>query len=280
MAREVVLNGRFVPYESATIPIEERGFQFAESVYEVVCSYRGKLFEMERHMQRFRNSAEAIGLDIAPRLKDLEAQSQELIRRSGLQEAMIYFQVSTGTAPRIHLRPEGLEPTILITAAQTPPVPERWRKEGISIITTPDDRWARCYIKTTMLLPNTMAKKRALDAGADDAIFVRDGFMTEGTSANAFAVFDGVLHTPPKSNYILHGVTREVILELASQLSIPAVEGPVPAEKLPSAQEMFLTGTLFQLAAITRLNGKPVGSGKPGPMVARLLDAFTKRALG
>ncbi len=279
MTREVLLNGQFVPAEVAAVSFEDRGVQFAESVYEVLCTYRGRPFEMDRHLRRFKASAEAIGIDLEPMLNDLAAKSLELLRRSGLQEALIYLQVTSGTAPRLHLRPEGLVPTVIATVSPTAPVPERWRQQGISAITVPDDRWARCYVKTTMLLPNTTAKRRAVAEGADDAIFVRDGFVTEASAANVFAVLRGMLTTPPKSNYILHGITREVLLELAGELGIPTVEGPLPVERLPEAEEIFMTGTAFELVSVTMLNGKTVGTGRPGPLAARLTEAFWKRAL-
>ncbi len=279
MSGEALLNGQFVPYDEAAVAINNRGFQFSEGVYEMIATYRGRPFELDRHLRRLRVSAGFLGIDIEPVLEDLVPKSQELLRRSGLQEALIYLQVTTGAAPRTHLRPEGLVPTVVATVSPNTPVPERYRKQGMSAITVPDERWARCYIKTTMLLPNTIAKRRAVSLGCDDAVFIRDGFLTEATAANVFAVFDGVIMTPPKSNYILHGVTREVVLELAEELGIPRVEGPVPAEKLPTADEIFFSGTTFEVAAVTSLDGKKIGSGLPGPVVGRLLDAFKRRTL-
>lgn len=280
MSMEVLLNGRFVPYREATVAVEDRGFQFSESVYEVIRVYRGRPFEMERHMRRLQASADAIGLALKPGIDELAAAAGELLRRSGLQEAFIYLQATTGAAPRIHLRPEGLEPTVLAMVTPATPPPQRWLAEGISAITVPDDRWARCYVKTTMLLPNTLAKRRAAEAGCDDAIFVRDGFVTEATAGNVFALVGGTLATPPKSNYILHGVTREVVLELAAEMGMPAAEGPMPVEKLYEAEEVILTATGFDLLPITTVDGKRIGAGRPGAVFARLLDAYRRRTAG
>lgn len=280
MSREVLLNGRFIPYEEAVVPIGDRGFQFAEGVYEVIRVYRARPFEMDRHLRRLRMSLEAIGLSLGSSLDELQSQSLELLRRSGLQEAAIYIQITSGVAPRSHLAPPALEPTVLAMVGPASPPAERLRREGITAITVPDDRWARCYVKTTMLLPNTAAKRRAVAAGCDEAIFVRDGFVMEATAANLFALFDGVLTTAPASNYILHGVTRAVVLDLAKQLSIPSLESPIPLERLFHAEELFLTGTVSELVPIRAVDGQTIGNGGPGPLFTRLHEAYQRRALG
>ncbi len=277
MAKEILLNGELIPYDQATVPVDDRGYQFGESIYEVIRVYRGKPFEMERHMQRLRNSVAAVDLDLGPALAELEPQAMELLRRSGLQEAAIYMQVTSGAAPRAHLAPQGLKPNVIVMVSPASPPPDQVRQEGIAVITVPDDRWAKCYVKTTQLLANTAAKKRAVAAGCEDAIFVRDGFVMEGTSSNLFAVFDGVLTTAPASNYILHGITRAVVLELASQLDMPHTQSPIPLPKLYGAQEMFLTGTVAELVPISSVDGKPVGTGRPGPVYSRLHEALQRR---
>jgi len=277
---EVLLNDRFVPYEQAVVPVDDRGYQFAESVYEVIRVYRGQPFEMERHMRRLRASLEAVGIDLGSRLEDLPSRCLELLSRSGLQEAAIYIQVSSGATARSHLLPPGLSPTVVAIVSPASPPPEKVRQEGIGVITVPDNRWALCYVKTTMLLPNTMAKRRAAEAGCQDALFIRDGFLMESTAGNAFAVLDGTLRTPPKSNYILHGITREILLELARKEQIPCFEDPIPLTKLYDADELFITGTVSELVPIARVDGKPIGAGQPGPMFRRLLGLYRRYALG
>jgi D-alanine transaminase len=277
MAQEVLLNGRFVPYEQATVAIDDRGFQFAESVYEVIRVFRGKPFEMERHMRRLRMSAAAVDLGVGSALDNLESQCLDLLRRSGLQEAAIYIQVSSGATARAHLRPKGLTPTVIVTVSPASRPADALLRDGITTITVPDERWAKCYAKTTMLLPNAAAKRRAAEAGCDDAIFVRDGFAMEGSASNLFAVFDGVLTTPPASNYILHGVTRAVVLELAKELGMPQAESPIPLTQLYTATELFLTGTVSELTPIVSVDGKTIGNGRPGPVFARLHEAFEQK---
>src|SRR5665811_876190 len=148
MSREIYINGRIMPFEEASISPDDRTVQFSESVYEVIRAYGGHLLEMGRHMRRLVASAEYIGVDMRSTVGELTAQSEELLRRSGLADALIYIQVTTGASPRAHLRPGGLAPTILATVTPTPPTPARWIKEGISVITVPDERWARCHVKT------------------------------------------------------------------------------------------------------------------------------------
>ncbi len=280
MSREILLNGQFVPYEAAVVSVDDRAVQFGESVYEVIRTYNGRPFEMGRHMRRLRTSLAAVGIDMGDRLRELEDKSLELMRRSGLEEALIYMQVSSGAAPRSHLAPAGLQPTYLATVSPLSPLPTRWLTEGIKVITVPDDRWARCYIKTTMLLPNTAAKGKAARMGCDDALFVRDGFVMEGTASNLFAVYGEVLWTPPKSNYILHGITREVLLEVAPEVGVSYVEESIPLDRLYQADELFLTGSGAELVPITSVDGKTVGSGRPGPVYARLREGYRRRALG
>ncbi|MGI5836079.1 MAG: D-amino acid aminotransferase [Chloroflexota bacterium] len=280
MSIEVLLNGRFVPIEEAVVSVDNRGFHFAESVYEVVRVYRGRPFELDRHVRRLQASLEAIGIELGDGLQQFVTQSLELLRRSGLEEASIYYQVTSGEARRIHLAPPNLTPTTFAMVSPASPPPEKLRQEGIKVITIPDSRWAMCYVKTTMLLPNTLAKRRAAEAGCQDALFIRDGFLMESTAGNAFAVFGDTLCTPPKSNYILHGVTREVLLQLADREGIACKEAPIPVDKLYSADELFITGTVSELLPIISVDGRSIGSGRPGPMFSRLLEIYRRYATG
>ncbi len=277
---DVYLNGRFVPYEEANVPIDDRGLQFSESVYEVVHVYAGRPFEMERHMRRLANGLAALEIDPGITTDALAEKCMELVRRNGLADAMIYIQITSGSAPRVHLRPDGLNPTVVVTTTPAAPASDEWPDEGISCMTVSDDRWSGAYVKTTMLLPNTMAKRRAAKAGYGDAIFVRDGYAIESTASNLFAIFDGELWTPPATNYILGGITREIVLELAKELGIPLRERPIPAHKVYVADELFITASGIELAAITSVDGRTIGNGKPGPVLGRLRSAFRKRTRG
>jgi D-alanine transaminase len=276
---DVLLNGRYVPYEEATVRIDDRGFQFSESVYEVIHVYAGKPFEMGRHMRRLELGLEALDIDLGMATDDLAEKCMELVRRNKLVDCLIYIQATTGSAPRAHMRPAGLSPTLIVTTMPADPVPVEWKETTSRCMTVSDDRWAGCYIKTTMLLPNAAAKRRAVKAGYDDAIFVRDGYAIESTASNLFAVFGGEIWTPPASNYILGGITREVVLDLARELGLEAKERPIPVEKMYKADELFVTASATELTAIGEVNGKAIGQGKIGPVLRRLREAFRARTL-
>ncbi|MCL4368120.1 MAG: aminotransferase class IV [Actinobacteria bacterium] len=279
MSNEIWLNDRFVPYEEATVPIDDRGFQFSESVYEVIHVYAGHPFEMQRHMRRLKMGLDALGIDLGMSMDELAKKSMEVVHHNGLVDAMVYIQATTGAAPRIHLRPKQLTPTLIIIASPAPPASREWTDSGINCVTMSDGRWSGCYIKTTMLLPNTLAKRKAVASGYSDAIFVRDGYAVESTASNLFAVFDGALWTTPASNYILGGITREVVLELAHEAGIPVREAPIPVDKLFEADELFTTGSGAEIACIASVDGKQIGTGRPGPVIERLREAFRQRTL-
>lgn len=277
---EVLLNGEFVPYEKATVPIDDRGFQFGESVYEVIHVYAGKPFEMARHMRRLQVGLEALDIDMGMSTGALGERCMELVKRNGLEDALVYIQITSGAVTRIHLRPTGLRPTIIVTTSQAAPAPARWPDTGISCVTMSDERWAGCYVKTTMLAANTMAKRRSVAAGYTDAIFVRDGYVLESTASNLFAVYDGVLWTPPASNYILRGITREVVLDVAKEIEIPFYEGPIPLRKLYEADELFVTASGIELTAVASVDGKTIGTGRPGPVLGRIRESFRQKTSG
>lgn len=277
---EVLLNGRFVAYQDATVRIDDRGFQFAESVYEVIHVYAGRPFEMDRHMRRLQLGLDALEIDLGMTTADLAEKCMELVRRNRLEDALIYIQVTTGSAPRTHLRPEGLTPTVVVTTTPAPPAPDQWPATGISCVTMGDERWAGAYVKTTMLLPNTMAKRRAVREGYGDAILVRDGYAIESTASNLFAVFSGQLVTTPASNYILRGITREVVVDIAREEGIPVSEAPIHVRQMYRADELFITASGMELAAVTSVDGRQIGSGEPGPVLARIRAAFRKKTVG
>lgn len=269
MAETVYLNGQYVPLEEAKVPVDDRGFQFADSIYEVIRAYGGRPFRMRRHLDRLERSAAAIGLPPPPRA-ELEAVAAELMRRNGLGDAAIYVQITRGAIARQHLPPPGLRPTIVVAARPVRAPEEAAREQGVSAITLPDDRWLRCDVKAVGLLPNVLGKLKAAEAGCADAIYVRDGVVTESTSSNVCAVFGGEVWTHPADHLILHGVTREAVLLLARFAGIPAREQPFTVERMRAADELFLTSTILEVMPVTRLDGRPVGAGKPGPVARRL----------
>lgn len=271
----VYLNGAFVPYEDAKIPVEDRSVQFADGVYEVVRYYNGRSFRMKEHLDRMERSAAGIELNLPP-VDELRRAMDALVEKQGLSDAAVYVQVTRGSAARKH----GLiqaEPTVIAIARPAQSVRPR---PGLKAVTTSDDRWARCYLKTTALLPNALARERAARLGADDALFVRDGFIMEATASNVFVVKDGRLITPPLTNYILAGITRGAVLDLARQENIPFAEEPISAHTIYDADEVFITGTNSELSPVVEIDGRKIGNGQGGPVFARILAAFDALARG
>ena len=272
----VHLNGEYLPKGEAKVSVDERGFLFADGVYEVTPAYGGRLFRWSQHLERIRKGLAALRIDFAA--DALEEMKYELLARNGLDKApaaCVYVQVTRGAAPRMHAFPDP-PATPGVYAFANPyhrPSRERW-EQGFRAVTVPDQRWARADIKAIALLPNVMAQQAAVDAGVSNAIFVRDGMAMEGAHNNLFAVFDGTLATAPKSNYILHGVTRDFVIGLAGDLGVPVEERAVPLPELFAADELFFTGTTTEIKPAVEVDGHRIGDGRPGPTTRRLYDAF------
>ncbi|MEM6257887.1 MAG: aminotransferase class IV [Planctomycetota bacterium] len=274
-APTVYLDGQYLHRSHATLSVDERGVHFADGVYEVVRYFNGKAFTMAEHLDRLKRSLDGINLRC-----DAEAVakiSDELVQRNGLTEARVYWQVTRGSGLRNHVIAGDLTPTVYLSAEPAQPLGDEPELPVISAITTMDDRWHNCWIKSLMLLPNTLAKTRAVKASADEAIFVRDGRVTEGSSTNVFAVFDGELYTHPADRFILEGITRNVVIDLAKELEIPVQEQAFNSVDLPGADEAFITGTGTLLAAVTQADGNVIGDGQAGAVTQQLWQAFIKR---
>lgn len=274
----VYLNGEFVEYEKAAIPVEDRGFLFADGIYEVVRVYGGQPFQMEPHLKRLEFSAAELELNLPFGIEEFDRLSRELLAKNGHTDATIYIQVTRGVAPRTHhFPPADTKPTVLILTRPIKHLPAEYRETGVSVITHPDIRWGRCNIKSVSLLPNVLAKEQAHRAGCFEAILVREkGEVSEGSSSNFFAVIDGVIRTHPKDRRILGGITREVVLQLCSKLGLPVKEEAFTLDELARAEEAFVSGTTTEVMPVTRIDGKPVGNGKPGPKALALYDAYRK----
>jgi len=278
MAELAYVNGVFGPIAEAKVSIEDRGFQFGDSIYEVIVAYGGRLFLVERHLQRLRRSAAGIGLDYDFDARPLEPIITDGLRRSELGDALIYIQLTRGAAPRSHAIPAGLTPTVVMTFKPLLRLPVDLRARGAKVITTLDSRWANCYIKATTLLPNVLAKNDALRRGYDDVIFVTaDGQVRECTSANIFLVTGGDLLFPPRNESILHGVTQGFLIECAEAIGVGVKEEPIPVESLRRADEAFMSGTAAEVLSITLIDDRPVGDGRVGPITQRLYDEFLRR---
>ncbi|RKY61921.1 MAG: amino acid aminotransferase [Candidatus Latescibacterota bacterium] len=271
------LNGEFMPIEEAKVPVDDRGYQFGDGVYEVIESYKGRLWALERHLNRLRRSLSEIGIS-GITVDEIRERILEIHKKSGISRALVYVQVTRGVAPRRHAWMEvSLKPTLLITVREFEPVPEDLREKGIRTITLPEMRWGRRDIKSINLLPNVLAAQRAWEAGAYEAIFVDNGYITEGAHNNIFAVRDGRLFTPQEGPHILSGITRGLVIEMAKEEGIPVEEGPLSYEALLEADEVFLTGTGVEVLGVVSVDGRRIGSGEVGPMTRRLYEMFMDR---
>ena len=264
------------------VSVEDRGFLFADAVYEATPVYSGKCFLPEQHMSRLASGLAAIEIEFA--VKEFDGVSEQLVARNDLANAefsLFYMQVTRGAAPRTHAFPaKGVTPTVYAFAKElTRATPKRWT-EGYAAITVPDQRWGRANIKTTGLLPNVLAQQSAVVANVEDAIFIRDGMVMEGTHNNVFAVLDGVIITPPTTNHILHGVTRDFILELAKGLDLPIRERSFTVNELYAASEIFFTGTTTEVRPTVEIDGRTVGEGTPGSITQLLSEAYKNRVDG
>jgi D-alanine transaminase len=270
------LNGRFMPLEQTLVPVEDRGFQFGDGVYEVIRTYHGTPFQLEAHLARLERSAKAIGLTMPYQARDWRDFVTEGIRHGGYEESKIYIQVTRGVAPRDHAFPAAAASTAVMTVRAMKPLDPALRATGVGAITMEDLRWGRCDIKSVNLLPNVMAKQRAKEARAFEAIFVREGLVTEGAVSNVMMVRAGVLLTAPEGAHILSGVTRAIVLELARKEGVPVQEARIGADKFRQADEIFLTSTTVEVLPVVYVDGNPVGSGKPGAATLTLQAAFQR----
>ncbi|MDA8353135.1 MAG: D-amino-acid transaminase [Firmicutes bacterium] len=273
---EILFDETFTPRDQAKVDIEDRGYQFGDGIYEVIRVYGGKMFCLEPHLQRLQRSTSEIRLQLPYSLERLKQLLQELVQNNHLTDGNVYLQVSRGTAPRNHKFPENTRPMVVAYTMEAPR-PVKMLDEGIHTITDPDIRWLRCDIKSLNLLGAVMSKQKAADRGCEEAILHRDGRVTEGSSTNVFLVKDGTLITHPADHLILHGITRQVVLELAAELNWPVEERAASIEELFRADEVFITSTTTEVTPVISIDGRTVSDGKPGPMTRRLQKAFAER---
>lgn len=270
------VNGAFMPLDQARVPVEDRGFLFADGVYEVVATYGGKPFALEPHLKRLERSLRElrIGLDI--RACGLEERLAEGIRRGGFAETLVYIQVTRGVAPRRHEFPKSeVEPTLVMTFKECYRLPAELFENGAKVISRPDLRWQRCDIKSIALLPNILAKQEAKEAGAFEALLVDgQGRVTEGSSTSAFRVADGVLWTAPEGPHILPSITRGILLDLARRVGIPVREEFSSLGEFLQADEVLLAGTTTEALGVVQIDQQQIGDGKPGPVTRRLRQVF------
>jgi len=270
----VYLNGVFLPIEEATVSVQDRGFIFGDGVYEVIPVYGGRLFRLPQHLARLARSLREIRLDDPLSGEAWRHCLEELVARNGGDDQSVYVQVTRGAAPRDHAFPKDVRPTVYAASSPLKPLPADLAGSGVAAVTLPDNRWQRCDIKAITLLANLLLRQQAIDQGAVEAILVRDGQVNEGAASNLFIVRDGVVVTPPKGPYLLPGITRDLILELAAAHAIPWREAAIPLEQLHGADEVWLTSSTREILPVMQLDRRPVGSGRPGPLWRRMMDLY------
>lgn len=272
------VNGRVVPLRRAMVPVLDRGFLFADGVYEVLRTYGGRIFEPDAHLERLGHSLRGARIPWPLPRAALLRHLRALLRRSTLADARIYVQVTRGVAPRQHGFPRGVRPTCVAWVEAIPaPDPAR-RRRGVRVITVADPRWARCDLKSIALLPNVLARQTAIDAGADDAVFVgRDGMVREASTATVFLIRGRTLRTHPLGPEILSGVSRGIVIEVARAAGFRVVERPFRRAALYTADEVFLASTMREVLPVVRVDGRRIGSGRPGSGAVLLQAAFLAR---
>ena len=278
MSRIAYVNGRYVPHATAAVHIEDRGYQFADGVYEVCEVKRGYIVDMRRHLDRLGRSLGELAIVWPMGREALQHVLREVVRRNRVRNGMVYLQVTRGVARRDHPFPgPGVRPAMVVTASRIDPeAGMRMADAGISVVTVPDNRWDRVDIKTIGLLPNVLARQQAKDAGAQEAWFVdAEGIVLEGSATNAWIVTrDGVLVTRQAESGILRGITRTTLLDVAAKQGVRVEERGFTVEEAMKAREAFVTSATKTVMPVVEINGSPVGNGHPGSVAQALRDAF------
>ena len=279
MMRIAYVNGRYVPHHEAAVHIEDRGYQFADGVYEVIAVRRGRLVDENGHLDRLKHSLSELRIAWPLSRRALKIILREVVRRNRLNgDGMVYLQVTRGVAPRSHAFPDHRESALVVTARRLRLLQGNEADAGVDVITIPDIRWKRCDIKSISLLPNILGKQQAEDSGASEAWMVDSGGqVTEGTLSNAWIVTEmGELVTRDASRAILNGITRQAVLRLATEAEIAFSERPFTVNEAKAAREAFITGTTVLVTPVVRIDGEPVGDGRTGEFTAKLLAFYAR----
>lgn len=270
----VYLNGVFLPLEEARVSVLDRGFLFGDGVYEVIPVYSRRPFRLHEHLERLQHSLDGIRLANP----HSEAEWVDLVQRMAAEaewaDQGIYLQVTRGPGPRDHAFPAEVRPTVFLMPMPLNPPAPALVASGVCAVTAPDDRWLHCDVKAISLLANVLLRQQSVDAGCAETLLIRDGRLTEGSTSNVFIVADGVILAPPKSHLMLPGVTYDVVLELARQGGMPHAVREISEAELRAADEIWLTSTPKEVLAVTTLDGRPVGDGRPGPVFRRMHAAY------
>lgn len=274
----VYLNGEYVDHAHARVSIDDRGFLFADGVYEVARVYDGKIFLMQPHMERMRHGLQELRIRDYM-IDEIPAIAEQLLDDNNLRtgDATVYVQITRGAAPRAHaFPPPETTPTVYVIAKPFKQHPASYFTDGVATVTVPDTRWSRCDIKSIALLPNVLANQQAKDHSAFEAIFLRDGVLIEGSHSNLFGVINGELITYNACGYILNGITRKLIMERAPEIGLRAREAPIHNDDFDRIEELFLSGTTTEVMPISKVDNKLIRDGKPGPITRKLQDVFKR----
>ena len=261
---QVYLNGEFLEADQAKVSVFDRGFLLGDGVYEVLPVYAGQCFQLKGHLLRLQASLDGVRMQNPLSDSEWTLMIEQLIKLHGGGNQSLYLQVTRGVAPRDHVFPEGVTSTAFAMSNPLHAVPKEYKTQGVAAITLPDIRWQNCNIKAITLLPNSLLKQQAHEAGALEALLIRDGYLTEGAASNAYAVIDGTIYTAPKDEKVLPGITREVVIDIAQANNIPLVEQAVTAQQLKEADEVWISSSTKEVVPITTLDGDAVGNGRPG----------------
>ncbi len=280
----VYLNGDMLPISQAKVSVLDRGFIFGDGIYEVVPVYGQRLFRFDEHMARLDRSLAKLRIPNPASRDAWLARCRQLVaatsQATGAQDQLVYIQLTRGVAPRDHVMPVGLTPTVFMMANPMKPATPEQRHKGVACITARDFRWERGDIKSTSLLGNVLARQMSADHGAVETIMFRDGFLTEAAASNVWIAHEGALLGPPKSDHVLEGIRFELLRELCEECGIAYNLRPIPEADVLAADEVMLSSATKEIIAVTQIDGEPVGHGalrgKPGPVYARLFEAYQR----
>ena len=267
------IDGRVMPLSEARVGVEDRGFQFADGVYEVIRIYNGRPFTLDEHLERLERSADGIEMRLPVSSQQLAAEIVSLVSRSEISEGMIYLQLTRGVARRNHVWDVATVPTLLFYVRPLPPVMPPGEAAGVRLLAVADERWRRCWIKSIALLPNVLAKNAAVRSGADEAVFVEDDRVSECSTSNLFAVIGRTLVTAPVGKNVLPGITRQVILQLAEQLHISVEQRHPTLAEIARADELFISSTTREISWVSHWDQRLIAEAC-GPMTRRLHEAY------
>ena len=265
------LNGEYLPLEQAKISVLDRGFTFADGVYEVIPVYNKRIFRLSEHLRRLDDSLTAIYLTPPLNAQQWQDILEILVTRNTTDDQSLYIQVTRGVSAREHAIDDSIKPTVF---AMSCPQPKNNHGSGVTAITEQDIRWQYCHIKAITLLPSVMLRHRANQAGAEEAILIKDGFVTEGAASNVFIVKDKVVKTPEKNGRLLPGITRDLVVELLPTVHVECQELMITEEELNQADEIWLTSSGWEIMPVVSLNQNLVSDGKPGAIWRRAINAF------